>query len=232
MKSLANEFRYVAQEFEAARMLPREERKLVMFELLFRASELLFQVDRPELKPTIRESQGNLSDWSESRCCFQRLVGYASPVKFTDPATGDSDWVLEPGDSRPEGFPSEVIWLGRDEDSEVCPSVDFRRMGFFSRACLEIARMLDDPQQGKAPKEFAREEADELLLEEKQRDTKLLNLKDFSRKIGLSYRTLKRMKASGELPQPKTQAGSRAYWTRDQIDEYIKGTPTKSVRDD
>jgi hypothetical protein len=74
---------------------------------------------------------------------------------------------------------------------------------------------------------IAREEADELLREEKPLDTKLLSLKDFSRKIGLSYRTLKRMKANKELPQPKIQAGKRAYWTRDQIDEYIKGTPNK-----
>ncbi len=207
MQSLAKEFRYLGQEFDDAKVLPHEERKSVMFQLLFRASNLLAQVvDHPEVKParTARETQGNLSDWSESQCCFQRLVGYCDLTEEIDPTDGRMYSFLKPSDSRPEGFPSEVIWLGADDESEVDPSVDFRRMGFFARACLEIACMLDDLQAG-SPLKIRR-----------------LTLKQFAKRIDVSDSTAKRMKKAGSLPEPHFLAGTRAYWTESQVKEYLK----------
>jgi predicted DNA-binding transcriptional regulator AlpA len=210
MQSLAKEFRYLGQEFDDAKVLPHEERKSVMFQLLFRASNLLAQVDHPKLKPTrtARETQGNLSDWSESECCFQRLVGYCDPTEEIDPTDGRRYLFLKPSDSRPEGFPSEVIWLGADDESESDPSIDFRRMGFFARACLEVARMLDDPHPGNPLK------------------IRRLTLKQFAKRIDVSESTAKRRKKAGSLPEPHFLEGTRAYWTESQVKEYLKNGKT------
>lgn len=52
----------------------------------------------------------------------------------------------------------------------------------------------------------------------------LLNQKDIATMVGRSCRTLRRWVKRGVLPKPVQKLGKRSYWTKKQIDTWLKNT--------